>query len=125
MQAFRKKLDRFKDPACCGGEADTGMSRRRTAPVVPISEDEMVDIGYSKPLPIQLIVALAGLLMVAYYYCVHTQFGNPFKDTIIRIEDLLEDDDAVKTDSVESDDILSNVANRSMLALMSPLFMGP
>ena len=126
LQAFRKKLDRFKDPTCCGGdEADVGMSRRRTAPVVPITEDEMVDIGYSKPLPIQLIVALAGLLLVAYYYCVHTQFGNPFRDSIIRIEDLLGDDDAVDADVNENDDILSSVANSSMLALLSPFMAEP
>ena len=93
--------------------------------MVPISEDEIVDIGYSKPLPIQLLVALAGLLLVLYYYCEHTSFGNPFKDTVIRIEDLLEDKGNLTTSGAENDDIVSNFSKSGPMALFAPLMSAP
>jgi len=90
LRAFKMKLQRFKDPKCCCPAPEP--SNTAVTPKA-ITEDEMMDMGFEKAPPIRLIVAFAGLLILLFYYCDHTSFGNPFRDTILVIEAFLPHDD--------------------------------
>jgi len=79
LHAFRVKLERFKSKkGCCPSSG--GVVQEDTP---GISETEMLEKGFRKPLPIQLLVSLIGLLFLVFFYGEHTTFGQPFKDTYI------------------------------------------
>ena len=90
LHAFRKKLERFKTPKCCVPAMESEEKEELTPG--SITEDKMMEMGFVKQPPIRLTVAFMGLLLLLFYYCVNTEFGNPFRDTIIRIEELLPKD---------------------------------
>jgi len=102
LKAFRHKLNSFRPMRWWSRTAGETSEPTYGSRPVAISEEDQVDPGYDKGLPIQLLVALAGLLLLAFYYCEHTTFKNPFSDTIIKIEDLLPKDENSTDDSFSS-----------------------
>jgi len=82
LRAFRVKLERFKaQHACCPWQQQASQVAHEDTP--GLSEHEMLEKGFRKPLPIQLLVSLIGLLFLVFFYGEHTTFGHPFKDTYI------------------------------------------
>jgi len=80
IHAFRVKLERFKDHQTCCARRQVGAPQADTP---GISEHEMLEKGFRKPLPIKLLISLIGLLFLVFFYGEHTTFGHPFKDTYI------------------------------------------
>lgn len=81
IRAFKVKLERFKETKACCASRKAGKSDQQDTP--SISEQEMLEKGFRKPLPIKLSIALIGLLFLVFFYSEHTTFGHPFKDTYI------------------------------------------
>ena len=78
LHAFGVKLERFKTyhRFCSTKQSgDDGSSNDTPA----ISEKEQLARGVRKPLPIQLIVSLIGLLLLVFFYSENTTFSNPFQ----------------------------------------------
>lgn len=81
LHAFRVKLERFKTyHGCCPRKAG---KEEHLDDTPAISEKEQLAQGFRKPLPIQLLVSLIGLLLLIFIYGEHTTFGEAFKDTYI------------------------------------------
>ena len=82
LHAFRVKLERFKthQGICCEKQSGEDGPPSDTP---AISEKEQLAKGFRKPLPIQLLVSLIGLLLLIFFYSENTTFGEPFKDTYI------------------------------------------
>jgi polyphosphate kinase 2 (PPK2 family) len=75
LKSFSVQLQRFKTKrswSCCPSTATT--TREEDTP--GISEAEMLERGFKKPLPIRWVVALAGIMVLVFYYCEHTTFGH-------------------------------------------------
>lgn len=68
LHAFDMMLDRFEHRA----------EQQEDTPVESPAMDEatMLDRGFSKRMPVQLVVSLAGILILIFYYCQHTTFGT-------------------------------------------------
>ena len=80
IHAFKVKLERFKRSNQCCASRRSGSGGHDTP---AISEQEMLEKGFRKPLPIPILVSLIGLFFIVFFYCEHTTFGHPFKDTYI------------------------------------------
>lgn len=80
LSAFRMKLERFMARNVCWPKSAETDPQQDTP---GIDEATMLEMGFSKPLPVQLVVALAGILFLVFYYCEHTTFGTNV-DTFIR-----------------------------------------
>ena len=80
IHAFKVKLERFKRSNQCCASQRSGSGDHDTP---AISEQEMLEKGFRKPLPIPILVSLIGLFFIVFFYCEHTTFGHPFKDTYI------------------------------------------
>ena len=90
LRAFSIQLKRFK-------------SRKTEAPegsedTPGISEAEMLERGFKKPLPIKFLLALIGMLLLIFYYCQNTNFdsliywvsGEPFRTNMTAVDDVLD-----------------------------------
>jgi hypothetical protein len=99
LHAFGQYLERFKTRPCCAPKLQ--VEEQELVPA-GISEDKMMAKGFVKAPPLRLTIAFMGLLILLFYYCIHTEFDNPFRDTVIRIEDLL------PKDGQDDDDFISS-----------------
>jgi hypothetical protein len=78
LKAFKGKLDRFKQPA--------SPAHSESIDTQAIDESEMIERGFTRPLPIELIVSFACLLVLVFYYSEHTTFRNPFRGTFVKVD---------------------------------------
>ena len=77
LRAFSIQLQRFERrktwSTCCPSPTkESGAARETPA----MTEAEMMEKGFRKPLPVKVILSLAGLLFLVFYYCEHTTFGD-------------------------------------------------
>lgn len=75
LRAFSYQLERFKSRhvcSCC--QPRTSGSEEAETP--GMTEDEMLAKGFTKPWPVSLLLSLAGMLLLIYYYCEHTKFDT-------------------------------------------------
>jgi len=100
LHGFRVKLERFKAyHGCCAKKSgEEGPPKESLA----ISEREQLMQGFRKPLPIQLLVSLVGLLLLVFIYGEHTTFGEPFKDTYIPGAEYFDEHGHLMTDLIEN-----------------------
>lgn len=80
LRAFRMKLDRFKmrkEHCNCCAPRPHPRDDEALQDTPGLDVDEMMEKGFTRPLPIQLVVALIGILTIVFYYCEHTTFTNP------------------------------------------------
>lgn len=81
LSAFRMKLERFKNRkeylTCFPPRQLSIDGADESQEDTPgINEEEMLERGFSRPLPIQLVIALMGILVLVFYYGEHTKFGK-------------------------------------------------
>jgi len=110
LHAFRVKLERFKThQGCCPKKSGQGDETQDTP---AISEKEMLDKGFRKPLPVQLLAALIGLLWLVFYYSEHTTFGEPFKDTYIPGAAYFDENGKLMTELIDNTTAVMNEGSR-------------
>lgn len=92
LKSFSVQLQRFKTKrawTCCPPPAP----KEGRAEPPGVNEAEMLERGFTKPLPTKLIIALAGILFLIFYYCEHTRFGDTIALFIEHKNSTLSDDD--------------------------------
>ena len=77
LRAFSAQLRRFETrkiclPACSPASRDSEGSNDTPG----VDENEMLAMGFKKPMPTKLLLAFAGMLLLVFYYCEHTNFDS-------------------------------------------------
>jgi polyphosphate kinase 2 (PPK2 family) len=75
LRAFRLKLERFKERQqflCC--QSSYAEKTHQESPA--IDEAEMLNRGFNKPIPVQLLMTIVCILLLLFYYSEHPKFGT-------------------------------------------------